>query len=133
MACRDNGRRAAAAWIAWLAIVPAALSSQPAERQQDEREIRRTASEYLAALARGDGDALRAFWTADGDIVDESGRAFSAREAFAQQSPPASAEGRPEVKLTNTTIRFLTPDVAIEDGVSDVVPAGGGGAHSGRF
>jgi uncharacterized protein (TIGR02246 family) len=133
MARRNKGRCLAMAAIACLAIPPAALSSQPADRQQDEREIRRTASEYLAALARGDGAEIRAYWTADGDIVDASGRVFSAREAFSQQSPRASTEGPPEVKLTNTTIRFLTADVAIEDGVSEVSPAGGGGARSGRF
>lgn len=93
--------------------------AQTGERQQDEQAIRRVAEEYLAALARGDAKAMGELWTADGDVVDESGRSFPARGVIMQESSESEA-ARPVVKLTGSKIRFLTPDVALEDGTSEV-------------
>ena len=110
-------------------------ASEPQSHAQDEQEIRRVAADYLAALAEGDSPKIRSFWTADGDVIDEFGRAFPVREAFAQDSRPAAGGQRPAIKLTNTSIRFLTSDVAIEDGVSEALPADSTRppVHAGRF
>lgn len=89
------------------------------ERQQDEQAIRRVAQEYLAALARGDAKAMGELWTADGDVVDEAGRSYPARSIVLAESSETEA-ARPVVKLTGSKIRFLTPDVALEDGTSEV-------------
>jgi uncharacterized protein (TIGR02246 family) len=95
------------------------VQAQTAERQQDEQAIRRVAHEYLAALARGDAKAMGELWTADGDVVDEAGRSYPARNVIGPEASASDAE-RPVVKLTDSRIRFLTPDVALEDGISEV-------------
>ncbi len=93
--------------------------AQTAERQQDEQAIRRVAQEYLAALARGDAKAMGELWTADGDVVDAAGHSYPARSVIGPEASESDAE-RPVVKLTGSKIRFLTPDVALEDGTSEV-------------
>jgi len=116
-------------WMACAACSPALA----ADRAADEAEIRRTAKDYLAALARGDRQALAGFWTADGDIMDESGRVITAAEATANVPaavPNGAAPLGPVVELSNTRIRFLTADVALEDGTSRLAGAAG---PEGRF
>lgn len=125
--------------LAVAALVSAANASlltaqDAAARQQDEQAIRQTASDYLAAVARGDAKALAEFWAADGDMVDESGHSISARQLIAQATQAEGAAAGPEVTLTDTKIRFLTADVAIEDGTSEVArPGAKGSAVAGRF
>lgn len=125
--------------LAIAALVSASSASllkaqDAASRQQDEQAIRQTASDYLAAVARGDAKALAEFWTADGDMVDESGRSIPARQLIARATQAEGAAAGSEVTLKDTTIRFLTADVAIEDGTSEVAgPAPKSASVAGRF
>ena len=124
-----------AAVLLCFGLAPRAAANEPGPRPQDEQAIRQTAQEYLAALARGDGKAQLEFWTADGDIVDETGRSYPARELIASAPAGGEDEARPQLKLTGSSIRFLTADVAIENGTSEVVHPAAGGAPplAGRF
>jgi uncharacterized protein (TIGR02246 family) len=125
---------ASVAVVIGLACPAPLLVAQQPSREQDEQAIRQTAKDYLAAVARGDASALAEFWTADGDLVDEFGRTLPARELIASVAKAAGAAGRTEVELKDTKIRFLTADVAIEDGGSAVVSQGSPAASvSGRF
>ncbi len=103
--------------------------------KSDEQAIRARAKEFLSAVGRGDAKALGDLWTPDGDLVDEQGRSTPARELIEQEAKAASAGPRPPIKLVATTIRFLTPDVAIEDGTSEVTPKAAASAPpvQGRF
>src|SRR5262249_4435908 len=85
------------------------------------------AQEFLAAFHKGDAKAVAAFWTPDGDYVDQSGRHFKGRAAIeklyarvfaAQKGATPTAHAPPA--------RLVTPDVALEDGLTEVTPAGGG-------
>ena len=96
------------------------LAAEP-DRKPDEQAIRTTAKQYIAALERGDAKALAGLWTSDGVFIDEQGRSRPASELIAQESKPAAAQtSRPKVTLTGSAIRFLTADVAVEDGTSEV-------------
>jgi hypothetical protein len=91
----------------------------------DEQAIRAAAKQYVEALARGDEKVLRGLWLADGDIVDEFGQATPASEVIdaevkARRSVTNPASTGPQVKLQASAIRFLTADVAIEDGTVEV-------------
>lgn len=96
------------------------LGSSAAEpdRTSEEKAIRAAAQEYVAALARGDAKVALSFWTADGDIVDEAGRRSTARERIELDAASAAkSNGQAEpAAISETTIRFLGPDTAIEDG-----------------
>jgi uncharacterized protein (TIGR02246 family) len=94
-------------------------------RSRDEAAIRVAAQKYQEALARGDGPALAKLWTADGDIIDDAGRTLNGRETVAQIKPaPADAQKpaveNPAIHIKETNLRFVTSDVAIEDGTVEV-------------
>lgn len=134
------------ALIAFVAVsfaahgqVPAGgrATTGPAPRSEPESaavgEIRAASQRYIELLGRGDGPALARMWTADGDIVDESGTVRNGRESVAGLSGPAEADQNADVRVRNTAIRLVSPTVGVEDGAFDVVPAGGGPTHLGRF
>jgi uncharacterized protein (TIGR02246 family) len=95
-----------------------AASAVEPNRQADAQAIRAAAEQYVAALARGDAKAALSSWTADGDIVDESGRRSTARERIEQDAANVAQSGEvaDATPQTNSTIRFLGADTAIEDG-----------------
>jgi ketosteroid isomerase-like protein len=83
----------------------------------DERAIRAAAKEYVMAKRRGDSEALANIWTPDGDYVDASGQVFKARDLVRRQVSASATTAAPEpIVLPESSLRFITPDVAIEDG-----------------
>lgn len=88
----------------------------------DIAAIRAAAAAYREALARGDAAAIRAAWTADGDIVDSLGNVLPAGDA-AVGGERTQGE-RPEVHVGETRLRFIAPHVAVEDGSLDVILPG---------
>jgi uncharacterized protein (TIGR02246 family) len=110
----------------WAAASPAA-EAPAATRAADEAAIRAAAKAYLAALDQGDAEKLAALWTPDGDIVDAMGNRMVGREAVSlekERGGPGAA-GRPEFQIHETNLRFLSDEVAIEDGTVEVTPDAG--------
>jgi hypothetical protein len=89
----------------------------------DAAAIRAAAAAYRTALEKGDAAAIRRAWTADGDIVDGWGNLLPAADVTNGDGKPAGAV-RPEIRVGETRLRFITPDVALEDGSVDVVLPG---------
>lgn len=111
--------------LAAAAAPPRARGQQPAAAAADVAAIRAAAAAYREALAKGDAAAIRAAWTADGDIVDGWGNRLRPQDAGALDGgPAAAARPRPEFRVDETQLRFLTADVAVEDGAVDVVLPG---------
>ncbi|MGH7137807.1 MAG: YybH family protein [Pirellulales bacterium] len=82
----------------------------------DEAAIRQRGNDYVAAVRRGDGAAIAAFWTAEGDYVDETGRSVKGRVLASDvEAAPDKGEAR-RLSVTIESIRFITPEVAVEDG-----------------
>jgi uncharacterized protein (TIGR02246 family) len=100
---------------------------------RDEQGLRAAAQRYREALDRGDGKALAALWTADGDIVDEQGTVLGGRTTVAATVPPAADAPRPAFRITDTKLRFLTDAVALEDGTVEVSVPGLTRPLMGRF
>jgi uncharacterized protein (TIGR02246 family) len=100
----------------------------------DVRAIRATSKEYIAAKKSGNLELLRKMWTSNGDYVTASGHAFNAQDLFREQvNLPL-----PELELAvnavpESSLRFITPEVAIEDGVTQVVTSPDGNTLIGRF
>lgn len=118
-----------------MSIAPLAFTASAKGAEQDEAAIRQAAAEYLEAVNRGDFGAMRAHWSASGDIVDESGRKTAVSE---MQTPAASAATEGEIEplrlsAQTESIRFVTPDVAIEDGTSQLTSPQQGTATRGRY
>ena len=111
---------------AFFLAPPRATAQDPAARQPDERAIREVAKAYAAALAKGDAAAVADFWTKDGDYFDEQGKPHRVSE-LATEVTKSKGATRLENKVTTSKIRFLTADVAVEDGTSEVASAVPGG------
>ncbi len=116
-----------------LCAIATSADGQSTDRAQDEQAIRAAAKDYLDALHRGDAQALAMFWTADGDVVDEMGQSRPASELLAQLTPRGADPQGPPIEMQETKIRFLSDDVAIEDGLSEESDSEGRTAARGRF
>lgn len=134
-----GGALAALAVLAPVTWPPAARGQQPATATASAsastsvtaeaapaavvEAIRAAATAYREAVTKGDADAIRAAWTADGDIVDGWGTRLEAR-ADGVLTGGATTGPRPEFHVGETRLRVIAPDVALEDGSVDVVLPG---------
>jgi uncharacterized protein (TIGR02246 family) len=121
-----------------LALVVGAIApaSGRADLAADTKAIQEAGQAYKVALERGDGKALTALWTPDGDIVDAMGNVMKGRDTVSMLEPVAEGEvqaGRPEIAVRETKLRFIDADVALEDGTVEVVPPGHTAPLHGRF
>jgi len=92
------------------------------------------AQEFIAAFNRGDAKAVAAFWAPDGDYIDEDGRVTKGRAALEKlYKKQFAAEKGAKLTVTVTSVRLVTPDVALEDGLTEVTPADKGPPTSARF
>ena len=118
-----------------FAMTPHVRSADESQ-SEDIAAIRAAAQSYLDALHRGDAKALTAAWTSDGDYVSESGHRIKAHDLIQQEFPAAAAAAntdRPKITAAESTVRLISPEVAIEDGSSAVDAPASGAANSGRF
>jgi len=99
----------------------------------DEAAIRTATRLYQEALQRGDAKTLASLWTPDGDIVDDDGKISSGRETVGRITAVTPNAPRQTFTLHDTSLRFLTTDVAIEDGTVEVTPVGGSTPLKGWF
>jgi len=136
----DTGSFRTLASVVATAVLACAVSAGPAGcaaeagSEQDRRAIEAAGNAYQSALEKGDATAIAKLWMPDGDIVDGLGESITAKELVAQEAAAAKT-GRtmPKVKLSETAIRFLSADVAIEDGTAEVTIPGVSGKVRGHF
>jgi len=115
-----------------FAIQP--LRSIAAEQQSSElKEIRAASAAYLKAMENGDSRALAAAWTADGDYIDASGRAFNAHDLIASQFREGAGGRTHPPHATVDRVRLISPEVAIEDGHVVHAAASGEPARVSRY
>lgn len=112
--------------VVTLAVAAPAMAKPPKARQirrGDERAIRAAVASFATAFNRGDAKALAAHWLPDGDVVTAAGEFIKGREAIERQFAQFLAEqGRPKLTSKILSIRFLGPDVAVEDATSSLDP-----------
>ncbi len=97
--------------------------SQPvaAKLSVDEEEIRQTDESFVKAYNQGDAKAIAAHFTTNAEYVDELGNVFQGRDAI-EESLTAFFIENPKCSLAMNidTIRFLSPEVAVEDGRTNI-------------
>jgi uncharacterized protein (TIGR02246 family) len=124
-------------WIvAVLALLP--LSQETARAQPDkageEAAILKNAEAFVEAFHKGDAKALAAFWTPDGDYTDQTGRLLKGREAIEKVFAKFFADHKGlKLRINIGPIRFVTGDVAIEDGITETIPPDGGPPSRARY
>jgi uncharacterized protein (TIGR02246 family) len=103
----------------------AVRADEAADREKGA--IAKQAQAFVEAFHKGDAQALASFWTPDGDYVHLSGRVIKGRQAIAREFSELFAENKGlTLRIEVASVRFPTPDTAIEDGVTSVMAREGG-------
>jgi uncharacterized protein (TIGR02246 family) len=100
----------------------------------DAAALQKNAEAFVEAFHAGDARALAAFWAEDGEYTDLSGRRLKGREDIekAFQGFFAANKGL-KVRIESESLRFLTPEVAVEEGVSFVLGPDGSPPSRARY
>ena len=115
-----------------LLLAPPANAEKGAEADKDA--IFMNAKAFVAAFHKADAKALAAFWTPDGDYAGVAGRTFKGRAQIEKSFKELFSEGKGlKLRIEGDSLKFVTPDVAIEDGVTAVLPADGGPPNKARY
>ncbi|HUO09408.1 MAG TPA: SgcJ/EcaC family oxidoreductase [Phycisphaerae bacterium] len=112
-----------------LALVSATSVRADASPTDERAAIAKTAQGFVDAFQKGDANACASFWAPDGDYIDLDGRVLSGRQAIAEDFANFFAENKAQgglgLRIEVASIRFPTPDTAIEDGVTSVFRSDG--------
>jgi uncharacterized protein (TIGR02246 family) len=123
------GALAGAAVFAARQDVPGAA---PAAAGRDEAPVRAVGTRFVEAYNRRDADAVAALFTDDARIFDEEDRVTEGRPAIRTRFAGFfETTEKLTLRLEPGTIRFLSDDVAVEDGVAVAVPAPGSDEQAG--
>jgi uncharacterized protein (TIGR02246 family) len=105
-----------------------------ATRDAAEAAVRACSLGLVEAYNSGDADALAALFCPDAELVDDAGNVFQGRDEirsiyakFAESFPGAKMD------LNTESVRFATPEIAIEDGTRTVVTSDAAGAATNRY
>jgi len=92
--------------------------------QQDEKAIRLAAEAFAKAYNAGDAKAIASLFAADGEIVNEEGQSSHGREGIERVFAEIFKEHpKTRMVLAIGSIRFIGPDMAVEDGMATVTHA----------
>lgn len=116
--------------LAAAAIAAVVLLTRPAPNRAEaagqagegkstaEAEIRKANADYAAAMTGGNADAVMAFWAADADYIDETGKQTKGADKIAALFKKALAEEKGnKVAVRVQSLKFLRPEICLEDGV----------------
>jgi uncharacterized protein (TIGR02246 family) len=99
---------------------------QPKGDVSDKEAIAQNAEAFIQAFHKGDAKTVAAFWTPDGDYTDQNGRHLKGREVIEKAFQSFFEENKGlTIRIEGHSLRFVTPEVAIEDGVTYVIHAEG--------
>jgi uncharacterized protein (TIGR02246 family) len=117
-----------------LLIASAARAADARDNPAEEKALKDRAAAFIQAFNKGDAAALAEFWSPDGDYIDEQGHHYQGRKAIEEsfQKLFAAAKGA-ELRVHRGSLRFVRPDLAIGDGLYEVVPPDGGPPTSTRY
>lgn len=111
-----------------------APAAQDKDNAQAKEAIAKNAEGFIEAFQKGDAKAAAAFWTKDGDYSDQTGRHIQGRPAIEKAFQTFFSQHKGlKLRINSDSLRFVTPDVAIEDGTTEVISADGGPPTKARF
>jgi uncharacterized protein (TIGR02246 family) len=101
---------------------------------RDKEAVAKNTEAFIEAFHKGDARALAAFWTPDGDYTTETGRRMKGREAIEKGLTAFFAKNKGlKVRIESESLRFVTPDVAVEDGTTFVIHPDGSPPSRARY
>jgi uncharacterized protein (TIGR02246 family) len=94
-----------------------------AETGAQESTLMNNAQAFIDAFEKGDAKSVAALWAEDGDYVDLTGRHLQGRPSIENAFKDFFMENKGlKLRIDVNSVRFLTPDMAIEDGTTSVIP-----------
>lgn len=97
-------------------------------RAADIKALGDSVTAFERAFAAGDAKALAATFTDDAQVTDDSGSTRGRANIEARFASYLAANPKARIAIKVNDLRFLTPDVAIEEGLATVTPAAPGAA-----
>src|SRR5260370_40552726 len=132
--------RARLCWL--LAVAPVAFvlttghtpADEPADKAKEGAALQKRAEAFAETFNKGDARAVAAFFVADGDMVDVEGHHLKGRKAIEESYKQFFAEAKgAKLYVTITGLRIAKPDLALEDGLTEVVFANGAPPSAARY
>ena len=107
-----------------LALVPPAPAVAQQAPSGDEAAVREVVRRYESARDATDAKAIEALFTADADQHTTAAEWRRGRAQVVSGSLGSSKQNPGDRTITVTSVRFITPDVAIADGPYDIATGG---------
>jgi len=99
------------------AVAAVLISAVGFANESDEQQIRARADAFAEAWNKHDPLAMTAFWSFDGDLINPSGRRARGmteiQKLFTDEH--AAAMKQSTYKINSMSVRFLQPDLALND------------------
>jgi uncharacterized protein (TIGR02246 family) len=124
--------------LALLALVGftarSGLAEEVKDKAKEEAALLKTAEAFVEAFHKGDAKAVAGFWTPDGDYTDQAGKVYKGREAIEKLFKGFFAENKGlKLRIDIASLKFVTAEVAIEDGTTSVMSPEGGPPSRARY
>jgi uncharacterized protein (TIGR02246 family) len=121
------------ALLAGLAVQPS-WAEDVKDPAVEKAALIKASEAFIEAFHKGDARAVAAFWAPDGDYIDQTGRHLKGREDIEKAFAVFFKENKGlKLRIDSDALRFVTGDVALEDGVTSVIPADGGPPSRARY
>ncbi len=115
-------------------IAVRALAAEPEAQPNEEAAVKAVADAYLAAYNRGDAKALADLWSEKGDWITPAGQRAHGRAAIERELESLFAANQGgQLEMVESSVRFVTPDVAIDEGRVRVTRPGEDASESTYF
>ncbi len=117
-----------------IALAGAQSRAQQPTNNPEADALMKRAQAFVEAFHNADAKALAGFWTLDGDYTDQLGNHLKGREAIQNAFAEMFAENQGlKLRIDIAHLRFVSPDVAVEDGSSAVMPPDGSPPSRARY
>jgi uncharacterized protein (TIGR02246 family) len=118
--------------LLFIALSASVVSAQDGGgMSSDEAQVRAAVDGYLNAINSGDAPAAAEYWSETGQMVNSDGSRLEGKSAIQKDLESFLNENQQsQVSVSNVSIRFLTPSVALEEGQASLVSADGESSSS---
>ena len=109
-----------------FALMSATTGWLCADQAEDEAAIRKSVATYVAAFNSQDAKTIAALWSPDAVYTNRfSGEQVTGRDQIEQELVAIFNDSKDtKIEVDVTSVRFMSPSVAIEEGVARVLRAG---------
>jgi uncharacterized protein (TIGR02246 family) len=114
-------------------LVAGSAQTQP-PKNAEEDALLKVAEGFVAAFNKGDAKAVGAFFTEDADVVDPEGHTIKGRKTIEDAYTKIFSQAKgARLFIRIGSVRVAKPDLAFEDGQTEVIYPQGGPPSAARY